>query len=312
MTLSDIDSSPGNGFHLAGIIPIAGQPMDFNMPWHDCFMPLAANYMAIERSIYECSAVGCETIWIVCHREMQPLLRHRLGEWVHDIARMPLARKKFTKFPSEQQREIPIYYVPIHPKDRDRRDCLAWSVIYGSLRAFHISKIISRWVVPDKYYVSFPWGVCPIGPFRKNRNLISSKNNFYASYNGKTIRDGEYLPFTFDKEDFKKFRRVIRQEGTGHYTPGSYYDPIIGTVGAPLPLEQRWSARHFPLDKVFGCATLEGNGMLEIPWYYRIDSWQNYHNFLSSPESRKLKKPDFIKYHEWSPVGVDLEDLEDV
>ena len=43
---------------------------------------------------------------------------------------------------SEQVKETSIYYVPIHPKDRDKRDCLAWSVIYGSLRAFHISKTV--------------------------------------------------------------------------------------------------------------------------------------------------------------------------
>ena len=30
-----------SGFHLAGIVPVAGQPLDFNMPWHDCLMPIA-------------------------------------------------------------------------------------------------------------------------------------------------------------------------------------------------------------------------------------------------------------------------------
>ena len=26
-------------FNLAGIIPVAGQPLDFNFPWHDCLVP---------------------------------------------------------------------------------------------------------------------------------------------------------------------------------------------------------------------------------------------------------------------------------
>lgn len=312
MSLEDIEVNYGNGFHLAGIIPVAGQPMDFNMPWHDCLMPIGHNYLAIERSIYECSVAGCETIWIVCHREMQPLLRERIGDWVHDVAFLPSSRKYWTPFPSEQERQIPIYYVPIHPKDRDRRDCLAWSVIYGSLRAFHVSKMISRWTVPDKYYVSFPWGTYPVGGLRKRRDLISCKNNFYIQYDGKTVRDGEYLGFTFGKEEFKAFRHVIRDEGTGHFKPGSYYTKEGGFVGEALPINERWSARNFPLDKVFGCVTMDGSAVLDLPWYYRIDSWSNYHNYMSSPQSKLVKKPTYIKYHEWSPVGVDNEDLEDV
>ena len=61
-------------FHLAGIIPIAGQDLDFNMPWHDCLMPIAQNYLAVERAVVECAYAGCETIWVVCHDDMQPLI----------------------------------------------------------------------------------------------------------------------------------------------------------------------------------------------------------------------------------------------
>ena len=71
-------------FHLAGIIPTAGQPMDFNFPWHDCLVPISSDFLAIERAVLECATVGCETIWVVCHSDMQPLLKHRLGESVQD------------------------------------------------------------------------------------------------------------------------------------------------------------------------------------------------------------------------------------
>ena len=54
-----------NNFHLAGIIPVAGQPLEFNMPWHDSLMPIAPDYLALERSVVECAYAGCETIWIV-------------------------------------------------------------------------------------------------------------------------------------------------------------------------------------------------------------------------------------------------------
>jgi len=35
-------------FHLAGIVPVAGQPLEFNFPWHDCCMPIAPDFLAIE------------------------------------------------------------------------------------------------------------------------------------------------------------------------------------------------------------------------------------------------------------------------
>ena len=45
-----IDSKPfiSKGFHLAGIIPVAGQPHDFNFDWHDSLMPIAQNYIMFQ------------------------------------------------------------------------------------------------------------------------------------------------------------------------------------------------------------------------------------------------------------------------
>ena len=77
-------NSGHKGFHLAGVIPVSGQKLEFDMPWHDCLMPLAPNYLAIERSVVECAYAGCETIWIICNDDMQPLIRHRLGDYVQD------------------------------------------------------------------------------------------------------------------------------------------------------------------------------------------------------------------------------------
>ena len=43
---------------MAGIIPISGQPLEFNMPWHDCLMPLAPDYLLIDRAVAECAYAG--------------------------------------------------------------------------------------------------------------------------------------------------------------------------------------------------------------------------------------------------------------
>jgi hypothetical protein len=49
--------------------------------------------------------------------------------------------KILAKFSSEQRKEIPIYYIPIHPKDRDRRDSYGWSVLYGAYSAWRVHTI---------------------------------------------------------------------------------------------------------------------------------------------------------------------------
>ena len=301
-------------FTLAGIIPVAGPPLDFNFPWHDSLMPIGNDYLAVERSVYECAMAGCESIWIVCHKEMQSLIRHRIGDWIVDPVWTAGGRHKYGfAFGSEQEKTIPIFYVPIHPKDRDKRDCLSWSVIYGSMRAWSLSKIISKWVVPDRYYVSFPYGVHSVSSLRKHRKAISdNKKKFYISHQGKTIKDGEYLSFTFDAEDWKKFRITIREDGTGVYEPGSYFDEEENTVkGNKLPIDERYSAKYFSLEKVFGQIDISDQTLLETERYFNIDNWEGYATYMGSEYAKYVAKPKMIlRYHEHNPFGKDaIEDI---
>jgi hypothetical protein len=170
-----IEQGPQNlkSFHLAGIIPTAGQPLDFNFPWHDSMQPIAPDYLAVERAVVECAYAGCETIWIVCHNEMQPLIKHRIGDYIQDPTRY---YNKYENIPSDLEKPIPIYYVPIHPKDRDKRDCLGWGVLHGALSAYWLSKKISKWVIPDKYYVAFPYGVYQPWVVKENRKPLKIIN----------------------------------------------------------------------------------------------------------------------------------------
>lgn len=295
-------------FTLAGIIPVAGQPLDYNFPWHDSLMPIGNDYLAVERSVYECAMAGCESIWIVCHKEMQSLIRHRIGDWIIDPVWTAASRGKYGyAFGSEQEKTIPIFYVPIHPKDRDKRDCLAWSIIYGSMRAFSISRIISKWVVPDRYYVSFPYGVHSVRSLRKRRKEISShKKKFYISHKGQTVKDGKYLSFTFDVEDWKSFRRIIRG-GTGTYAPGAYFDEKENTVkGEILPKEERHSAKYFSLKEVFGDLDTKKHTVMETDQYFGIDNWEDYTAYMGSDYAKYVIKPKMIlKYHEHNPFGKD-------
>ena len=285
-------------FHLAGIVPVAGQPLDFNFPWHDCLQPIGHDYLAVERAVVECAYAGCKTIWVVCHDDMQPLIRYRLGDYVQDP--VYLSRHKDPGFVSENRRPIPIHYVPIHPKDRDRRDCLAWSVLYGANVAHWVSRQISKWVCPSRFYTAFPYGLYDPQIVRPHRRDISSLTTFYLSHDNKTIIDGEYLGFSFDPEEFKKYRKNLRAKGTGMWTSK------VDERGYPcekLPVEERYSARHFSLDTVFECAILDGAKVVETPWYYRADNWEGLRKYLGSENLLDNPSKDILSYHEYNRIG---------
>lgn len=269
-------------FHLAGIVPVAGQPLDFDQPWPDCMMPIAPDYSLLEAAVAECAWAGCDTVWIICNDDVAPLIKKKIGDFVGDPV---WSYRKFDPYPDESKRQIPVYYVPIHPKDRNKRDCLSWSVIHGSLSIFKISEELSRWVVPNKYYVSFPYGYFPAWQLREHRKIISSSKNVYISSNGKSMKDNLYSSFTFGKEEFIEFRKVIRT-GTGRWRPGVDYKEYDA-----LPIEQRWSARFFEVKKVFAPFSTERAHKIEVENYYNVSSWYEYKLFMSQSIEKEIKRP---------------------
>ena len=286
--------------HLAGIVPTAGQPLDFNFPWHDCLQPIGADYLAVERAVLECAWAGCNTIWVVCSDDMQPLIRKRLGEYVEDP--VYINRTFDTGNLSDNRRQIPIHYVPIHPRDRDRRDCLAWSVLYGANTAHYISKNISKWTLPDKFYAAFPYGVYNFEFLREHRKAILNDEGFFVSWNEKTVKDGLYLGFCFSPEEFKTYRRHLRESATGAYekAPKGQFPSDI------LPLEERYSARYFSLDKVFGIGDNSGANIVKIPDYFNIDSWEGLRDYLGS-DHRLERHSNLLTGKKFNRIGEDIE-----
>ena len=270
---------------MAGIIPVAGLETDFDQQLPEVMMPVDVGFTAIQKSVYECAMAGCETIWVVCHKETQPLVRSTLGEWIVDPASL-----KRGHFPSDNVRRIPIYYVPIHPKDRQKRDCLGWSVLYGALTAFWISRKMSKWITPDMYYAAFPYGVYPVGFLREHRKQISSRKKFSLLHQGQGIKSGLPLGFTFNGEDFKSCRKEVRDASTH----------LFNSDGDRLSIKERYSARHFSLDKVFNSVNIEHANSVEVPWFYDVSSWTGYTDFISSGES--LTRPKGMKYNEWNEI----------
>jgi len=296
-------------FHLAGIVPVAGQPLDFNFPWHDCLQPIAPDYLAVEHAVVECAMAGCRTIWVVCNDDMQPLIRYRLGDYVYDYA--PLKKASFRKVPSLYYREVPIFYVPIHPNDRDKRDCLTWSLIHGAWVADSITRSMSRWVTPQKFFVSWPHGINHALDIYKFRKRLTTGNKVIFTYGGKTAADGEFLPFTFTLEDVKRWKNTIRKKGTGKYEMDYSEDAKPAPYNFKLrPINERYSARFFNLEDIIEFEDITEEDMAELPWHYNISSWEGYCEYISSEERKRMKRapPSMLKYHEFNPVGVDPEE----
>ncbi len=284
------------GFHLAGIIPVAGPKLDFNMPWHDCLMPIAKDYLAIERSVLECAYAGCETIWIICDDDMQPLIRYRLGDYVNDPV---WVYRHFDREKGEKKKLIPIQYVPIHPRDKNKRDCYGWSILYGAKAADKASKVISKWLAPDRFYVSFPYGIYHHWLPREHRNKISKRqdNKVLYRYENKTIIDGEYLGFTFNQSDLKQLINEVKEKSTGLFK---------NEKRERLPLNERYSYRFFTLDQIFDTMNMDNVVYVDIDKYYRIDTWDLYADYISSEGKTQYPIPrSVLNASEINPVGVD-------
>lgn len=254
------------GRNLAGIIPITGRSDMLDLPWPDCLQPLGEGMTAIERSVYECAVMKCNSIWIICNDDSAPLIKKRIGDYVlnPDI----YASWGYKRIPHLSKEYIPVFYVPVLQKDRNRKDTLGWSVLHGALTAFIVSKKISRWAAPTSYYVSFPYGIYDVKSLKSIRADIRAGKRCYGSHQGKTVRDNLYLPFSFTPEDWLEFRRKINKENTGG--------------NKNIPLAERWSAKNFTLDKIFNNDKIVIDKQIEIDEYHDLDSWDSLKNFYKS------------------------------
>ena len=100
-----------------------------------------------------------------------------------------------------------------------------------------------------------------------------------------SMKDNLYSSFTFDKDDFVEFRKIIRS-GTGRWRPGVDYKEYDA-----LPIEERWSARFFELEQVFSPFVTERAQEIPVETFYNIGSWQQYKLFMSENLDNEIKRP---------------------
>jgi hypothetical protein len=258
--------------HLAGIVPIAGKALDFDMPWPDAMMPIAPNYIAAERAILECAWAGCETIWVVCNQNSARLLKNKIGDFVYDPVRSYFKHKMPDGKMATMFKKIPIYYVPVYSKNRAKIS-LAYSIIQGAYSAYYASWRISKWMLPAMYYVAFPYGVYSPKLVSKNRERLSTYENYLVSTeDGKTVLDDEYLGFTFSRKQYKQFRDMITKR----------------------KVKKDWN--DYTLADVFNKDIVVQYNEIKTKSYYNISNWNGYCQFLGSNQTKYYTNNTVKKY----------------
>lgn len=246
--------------HLVGIIPINSSASIFNMPWHDCLMPVTDDLLLIEKSVMECALVGCNTIWIMCDKKVGKFLKMRIGEWVF----------------SPNNKIIPIHYVCVNSISDIQKKSLTYEILYGMLISFWTYRKISLWTVPTQYYLSFPSSIYPVDNLRNCWKFSRKYNSHFAlEFNGKTFYNSfERLGCTIKFSDFfiywEKWREVTtkrREENNKDL----------------IQLEEVFSFEGYEDEQKM---------IIELPFLYKLDNWQGYMNFFGNEEKRNMIERD--------------------
>ena len=147
--------------------------------------------------------------------------------------------------------------------------------------AWYTSYRISKWVVPKKYFVSFPNNAYDYWSLREQRKKLSNTTkNFFFTSEGKTIKDNLPIPFTMRGEDFIQCRREVNKLTTrDHYPlgPNETWRDL-----KKMPKEERWTAQHFDLATIFDKVSEEDCFRKELDWFYDLREWDGYRAYLAS------------------------------
>ena len=239
--------------HIAGIIPVSKVSTDIDLVLHPSALPIGNNFYAIQRSIVECSYMGCKTIWIVCDESVAPLLKSICGDFVLNLAQHE--RSKYANFPTADRTQIPIFYVPVSYKHMNKNG-IGISVIEGVNASFTVSDKLSKWVVPHRYYVSIPYGVydCRI---KNARSAIRENECFFLKHNESSYKTGDYLGFSFSSRQYKHCNYLFKR----------------------MSVQSNYS-----LDLVFENDIMNENSeSITINKYQDISSWEGYQRMMKDP-----------------------------
>ncbi len=224
-----------------------------NLPHHPALQRVTKSLTAIESSVLECAIAGCSSVWVCCDETMQPLIKNRLGDYVRDPVN--LNKSNYTNFPEDNRIMVPIYYYQVHPKDKAKRIGLAWDFINTVLAIYHFSNKLSRWLVPEKYYISFCYGLYGLETIRSSRQLFLGSDNYILTNSGEDLFDGLYLGACL-KSDYIRETVISLKKGNLYFnSPGMRFTDL------PRPPDHK---------------------KIEVSEYFSCNSWDSYVEYIKN------------------------------
>jgi len=300
-------------FHLAGVIPLCGQQYrGKELPWHPGLLPLTEDTTLIEQAIVQCAWAGCETIWVVVDDSFAPFLKKRCGEYIED----PLyyGQNEYSPIPGVRNRKIPIFYVPEDLFNRDRRDSVSYQVIRGMEMARKVTGQISAFVTPDRYFVTFPYGVYSQFELRSFRSTLSKFDELIFQCDGKSIQTGHYMPFLISLKSAKLCKENVWHTATGAKDVSQPKEEWqFGKFPtALLPLEERYNGRWYGPDQVFNLFIKEfGDNQIDLKWFFDVSTFDGYREYLRSENYIYDTSSLLFKKKTWNSMSFDDDEFGD-
>ena len=255
--------------NVVAIIPITDQKTDYRFPWHPTLQPVGKSYTAIQKVIAQACFMGVSSVWLVCNKNMQPLIKKVVGERLRHPSTYYLEKR-------DKKHPVPIYYVPVHIRDRHKAACPSWSVLHGCLEAYEISGLISKWTLPDRFLVFDPYLMCDYYDAIYEKKHVKQAINFSYKSEGKTYKDGVNVPFTLSYGDCIEAKEKYDELAYEFYEENSMVEGSI----------------KIPLDKIFNSVKIDRD--FEIGKTYDIRKWEGYMEYMRSDRAAGLHKPSFV------------------
>lgn len=275
---------------LVGIIPLSAMEANFGSEWPPFLTQISEGYSFIENAVYSVAMAGCNSIWIVCNDNISPLVKRRLGDYFLCPSQMkegPSPASPITGI--KNFKKIPIFYTPIGFEFTYRKN-VVWSILYGARQAYKVSSKVSQWFKPDRYFVYFPYTVCPVDELKKAIKLAPAYKEVFFSYGGKTVLDDINLPFMFDSYTLRIGLNLILGRDEKYYKRWKRPKATRAKIGpADIFFILNEKRKKNVADKV------------PLSWYHEALDWEQYCDFISSPARKLIEAPLFGAINYESP-----------
>jgi hypothetical protein len=271
---------------MVGIIPLDGFQDNWQLPYAPYLAPIADGITLVENAILHCAFVGCKQIFIVCEERSVRMLRKHLGEWVEDPAWW--YRKTFT--PNAYRLQIPIFYIRMTEKDKRQRGSAAWGIIHAARVANKMAANVSKWTMPSRFFVSFPWSGINFWEFKQHRRATATTRNFYFTHKGESAWTNEYIPFAFNQDDLRAMKRNFAAKTTLTYKKIAEFIPNDRSWFERLPVEEQHSGRRFTIQQLLEPVNNDSYKSLEINKYYNVYTWEGLREAISDFQFRRPKR----------------------